>query len=91
MGVVGLAVGGDGVGGDLHHGGDDVHAGTPLKLEALPHGGSIGAGLALDFELLRSWLPLSVSLCLFGRVVAARARLDELRIDLFVLEARAFG
>ena len=50
MGVVARAVGGDGVGGDLHHGGDDVHAGTPLELEALPHGGRIGAGLALDFE-----------------------------------------
>ena len=50
MGVVGRAVGGDGVGGDLHHGGDDVHAGTPFELELLPHGGGIGAGLALDFE-----------------------------------------
>ena len=51
MGVVARAVGGDRVGGDLHHRGDDVHAGTPLQLEALPHRGSIGAGLALDFEL----------------------------------------
>ena len=50
----GAAVGGDGVGGDLHHGGDDVHAGTPFELEALPYGGSIGVGLALDFELYGS-------------------------------------
>ena len=51
MGVVARAVGGDGVGGDLHHGGDDVHAGTPGEFEALPYGGRVGAGLALDFEV----------------------------------------
>ena len=51
MGVVARAVGGDGVGGDLHHGGDDVHARTPLQLELLPHRRRIGAGLALDFEV----------------------------------------
>jgi len=42
VGVVGdggrrLAVGGDGIGRDLHHGGDDVHALTPLELEVFPH------------------------------------------------------
>ena len=47
----GAAVGGDGVGGDLHHGGDDVHAGAPFEFKLLPYSGCIGAGLALDFEL----------------------------------------
>src|SRR5580692_11267441 len=32
-----------------------------------------------------------ISLCLLGRGVTARARLDELRVDLFVLEARTIG
>ncbi len=46
----GLAVGGDGVGSDLHHGGDDVHAGTPFEFEVFPCGRSVGGGLTLDFE-----------------------------------------
>jgi hypothetical protein len=55
IGVVGdgsgvATLGGDGVCGDFHHGGDDVHAGTPLQLEVFPCRWRFRAGLALDFE-----------------------------------------
>ena len=85
----GAAVGCDGIGGDLHHGGDDVHAGTPFEFEVLPHSGCIGAGLALDFELYGLRCHESVSLELFHCVVAARARFDVLDVDVFIFEARA--
>ena len=68
----GAAFGGDGVRGDLHHGGDDVHALTPLEFEVFPYGGSIGSGLALDFEfngLCHVLLPRSSSL-INGREVS---------------------
>ena len=73
MGVVGAAVGGDGVGGDLHHGGDDVHARPPLQLELLPHGGRIGVGLALDFE--------GYGLCCHDPFLTATSRLTRLCQD----------